>query len=458
MKSPALSLLLFLFLSSLFACKDDDSPAGPVDPGNDTLAYVQYGVPFTDVPDAGDVVMYEVNFRAFSPGRNMQEVVNRLDEIDKLGVNVIWLMPFHPIGTVNSVNSPYSVKNYKEVSPQFGSLQDLRKLTDEAHARGIAVVMDWVANHTAWDSDWIVNKSWYTQDAAGNIVHPPGTNWMDVADLNFNSPEMRLAMIDAMKYWAYEANVDGFRCDYADGVPFSFWKQAIDSLDVIPNREFVLLAEGARADHFDAGFDLNFGWNFYGAVKEAFDGQPAGNVFTAHNTEYNGIPAGKHWLRFTTNHDESAWDQTPIALFNGVDGALAASVTTVFLGGAPLIYAGQEVGTANNVPFFTNSTTNWSANPDMLLAYQALMQFYAQSAVARSGANTFYPAEDVVCFTKSLNGEELLVLVNVRNSPVNFALPGGLQNTAWKDAFTGAGLQLQTSLQLQPYQYWVLEK
>lgn len=123
-----------------------------------------------------------------------------------------------------AVNSSYSVKNYKEVIQEYATLNDLRQLTDAAQAHGMAVMMDWVANHTALDNPWISNKSLYTQDGSGNIVHPAGTNWMDVADLNYNSSAMRLAMIDAMKYWVYTANVDGFRCDYADGVPFDFWK------------------------------------------------------------------------------------------------------------------------------------------------------------------------------------------------------------------------------------------
>jgi len=316
-----------LFLIILFfqvSCKEKDDTF--IQDDDDNESYTQYGTPFEDIPSVDDIVMYEVNLRAFSSSGDLQGVINRLDEIKALGVNVIWLMPIHPIGEVNSVNSPYSVKDYLAVSEEYGCLDDLRELTDEAHAKGMAVIMDWVANHTAWDNPWITNTSWYTQDGSGNIVHPPGTNWLDVADLNYSNSDMRAAMIDAMKYWVLEANVDGYRCDYADGVPLNFWTQAIDTLRSIPNRKYVLLAEGSRYNHFTAGFDLIYGWDFYHKMKEVFNGQAASILFTAHEEEYSSIPDGKHRLRFTTNHDESAWDSTPMVLFNGKEGALAASV------------------------------------------------------------------------------------------------------------------------------------
>lgn len=448
-------IFVLLILAGITSCKEDDKPAP--EPDDPAVTYEQYGTPFQDVPETVDVIMYEVNLRAFSPGGDLHGVISRLDEIKALSVNVIWLMPIHPIGQVNSVNSPYSVKDHKAVSSEYGTLQDLRMLTDEAHERGMAVIMDWVANHTAWDNAWIANKSWYTQDSNGNIIHPPGTNWMDVADLNYNTMEMREAMIDAMKYWLYEANVDGFRCDYADGVPFDFWKQALDSLRLIPGREFVFFAEGERRNHFDAGFDLNFGWESYSAIKNVFNGQPVSKIFNAHTSEYNNIPSGKHWIRYTTNHDESAWDATPIELFNGIDGALAASVVTIFTGGVPLLYAGQEVGTANNVPFFTNSYTNWNANPAMKIAYQQILQYYSGSDVAKKGVNTTYTDQDVFCLKKVLNNEEILVLVNLRNSQADFTIPPGLQNTDWVNAITNEEVGLMIQLPMEAYSYLILK-
>ncbi|MBN1181072.1 MAG: alpha-amylase, partial [Bacteroidales bacterium] len=310
---------------------------------------------------------------------------------------------------------------------------------------------------TAWDNDWINNIGWYTEDASGNIIHPAGTNWLDVADLNYNNENMRAAMIDAMKYWLLEANVDGYRCDYADGVPFDFWKQALDTLTAIPNRQFIFLAEGSRSNHFNAGFDLNYSWDFYNKLKNIFNGEIASGIFTTHNSEYSNIPDGKHKLRFTTNHDESAWDNTPIVLFNGKEGALAASVVTIFLGGVPLIYTGQEVGTVEKVPFFSNSLINWSENPDMLQTYEELFSVYSQSEVARGGINSNYPDTNVVCFNKKLNSNEMLIIVNIRDDTVDYKLPDDLQNTSWNNAFNDSIVALDTSLQLINYQFLILE-
>ncbi len=446
-------LLLLPFCFQL-SCTKTEEPVitDPVD------KYKQYSTPFTDVPDVADIILYEVNLRAFSPDRSLQGVKARLDEIKKLGINVIWLMPIHPIGQINSVNSPYSVRDYKAVNPEFGTLADLRQLTDAAHQKGIAIMMDWVANHTSWDNNWISNKTWYTQDAAGNIIHPAGTNWQDVADLNYDNTKMREAMIDAMKYWVLEANVDGFRCDYADGIPYDFWKQAIDSIRAIPDRKLIFFAEGNRADHFNAGFDLNFGWGFYSAIKEVFKGQSVAKIFTAHQNEYHNIPAGKHWVRFTTNHDESAWDATPVSLFNGINGALSASVITIFTGGVPLIYSSQEVGTSQTVPFFTPSSINWTANPALLASYQKILQFYDGSKTARKGVNKVYSHADIAAFKKSDAEDEVLILVNVRNKQVNYPVPAELRNSSWINIMNEEVFQAGDQISFNAYGFYILKK
>lgn len=438
---------------SAIGCKKDD-PKLPIDP----IAPVVrpgYGQPFTDMPTPEEVVMYEVNLRAFPDG-NLQGVISKLDHIKSLGTNVIWLMPIHPIGTVNSVNSPYSVRDYKAVASEYGSLADLRQLVDSAHARGMAVMLDWVANHTAWDHPWLDSTSWYTQDVNGNVIHPPGTNWLDVADLNFNNQNMRRAMIEAMHYWIYEANIDGFRCDYADGVPADFWQQAIQSTDTMAQRNILFFAEGNRNDHFTAGFDLCFGWAFYSSLKNVFNGQTATNLLNVSNNEYHNTPPGKHWVRFTTNHDESAWDATPIQLFNGQQGALAASAITVFLGGVPLLYGSQEVATANRVPFFTRSNILWHANPDFLAAKQRMMQFYASSTSAKRGVLTSFPHSNVIAFSKTHEAETVAVIANVRNSQQSMSLPTDLANKTWWDVMAQDSLTLGSELTLAPYQFYIL--
>ncbi|MBL7906068.1 MAG: alpha-glucosidase C-terminal domain-containing protein [Bacteroidales bacterium] len=451
-----LAAIAVLFL--LTFCSEENGKPDPVPSGNEFILEdpPQYGTPFQDIPVTEDVVMYEVNLRAFSPA-NLNGVIAKLDHIRSLGVNVIWLMPVFPIGQVNSVNSPYCVKNYRGVNPEFGTLDDLRNLTTEAHQRGMAVILDWVANHTSWDNPWLKYQSWYTREN-GQVIHPAGTNWEDVADLNFDSPDMRKAMISALKYWILDANIDGYRCDAADMVPFDFWKQAIDSLNSIQGRNVIMLAEGARSDHFTAGFSMNYAWDFYGKLKSVFSGQAASGLYTTHTSEYSAIPGGKHKLRFTTNHDESAWDATPVTLFGGVKGALAASVIAVYMGGVPLFYGSQEVGRAATLPFFTNNPVNWNENPDMLAAYRWMMEFYTGSDAARKGTLVSYPYEDVCVFTKTSDQEEILVMVNVRNSVVNITFPP-VSGTFYRDAASGATfLEKGNTVALQPYQYIVANR
>jgi glycosidase len=448
---------LVIILFGLFSCQKSDESIQATDDNQD-VGYTQYGTPFVNTPLNSDIILYEVNLRAFSASGNLQGVIQKLDHIESLGTNVIWLMPIHPVGQINSVNSPYSVKDYKTIGTEYGNLEDLRQLTEEAHSRGIAVIMDWVANHTSWDNEWIRNTSWYTQDNNGNIISPAGTNWQDVADLDFTNNDMRVAMIDAMKYWIYEANIDGFRCDFADGVPFNFWSEAITSINTISNKDYIFFAEGNRADHFNAGFDLNFGWDSYAAIKEVFNGQLPSRVFTANTNEYNNSLINKHWVRFTTNHDESAWDATPINLFNGQQGALAASVVTVLTGGVPLIYGGQEVGVSQNIPFFSNSTFNWNANPDLLNSYQDLFQFYSQSSVAKRGQNIVYSNNDIVCFKKVLGNEEVVIIVNIRNAIKSFNLPNELENTNWVDVLSQNTVSFSSQLTLEPYKFYILKQ
>lgn len=449
---------LFTSLLSFAACKKDCPPDAVVDDPTVLVGYQQYGTPFDSVPETKNIVMYEVNLRAFSSSGDLQGVINRLDQLKALNVNVIWLMPIYPIGQINSVNSPYCVKNYYEVGSEYGTLADLRTLTTEAHNRNMAVVVDWVANHTSWDNPWVSQHSdWYSQDGSGNIIIPPGTNWADVADLNFDNQTMRLNMIDAMKYWTLEANIDGFRCDYADGVPYDFWKQALDTLNTIPNRNLIFLAEGTRADHYAAGFQMTYAWDFYTAIKNVFAGSSPSTIYTTNTSEYAGVPAGNRKLRFTTNHDQSAWEATPMTLFNGKAGATCASVITTYYNGVPLIYTGQEVGRVSTVPFFSNSPINWTVNLDMQQNYRDMLSFYSESAVARYGTAVPYTANDVVCFKKVLNADQVLVIANVRNATTNYSIPTAFLNSTWTNALTGASVTLGSSLSLSAYQYLILK-
>jgi glycosidase len=264
------------------------------------------------LPKTSDVTLYQINIRAFSREGNLRGILPRLDSIKALGVNVIYLMPIYPVGKVKSVNSPYCVSDYKAVNSEFGNLQDLKTLVDSIHTKQMSVILDWVPNHTSFDHTWIKNKSWYLQDSVGNILSPPGMGWSDVAQLNFKNMDMRKEMISSMKYWVLNANVDGFRCDYADGPPLDFWKQTIHELRNIPGHELLLLAEGRRSGHYKAGFDYNFGFSFFENLKSIYSkGKSVRSVDSLNKVEHKGASKKQQIVRYLTNHDVNGSDGTP---------------------------------------------------------------------------------------------------------------------------------------------------
>jgi glycosidase len=455
-KANVLWLLLVVTLP-IYGCKKSSPEIKPVDPPVVNQDPAQYDVPFNNVPNTSDMIMYEVNLKAFSNEGNLKGVQNRLDQIKDLGVNVVWLMPIYPIGTVKSVGSPYSIKDYKGINTDFGNLEDLRTLVKEAHKRDMTVILDWVANHTAWDHPWIQNKAWYKQDSKGEIISPDG--WTDVAKLNYDSQNMRKEMIKAMKYWILTANVDGYRCDHTDGVPADFWKQAIDTLNNIPNRKIIMFAEGVRSDLFSSGFQLNFGWNFYGALKNIYNNsQPASKLSQANTADYQNMPANKHVLRFTSNHDDNAWDNTPISIFNGKQGSMTAFLLTSYMGGVPMIYNGQEVGCPLKLSFFTKTPIDWSINPEITQEYKKLIALRKSSSAIKTGSINYYNNNnDVVAFKKTSATEEIVVLVNVRNQTVSYNIDQSLKTKQWQNAFDQTDFSVANTITLAPYTYIVLK-
>ncbi|MBF9238502.1 hypothetical protein I2I05_13935 [Hymenobacter sp. BT683] len=458
------SLALLVAGSLLAGCKKDVPQApDPVPPPTTDPAPPQYGTPFAGVPERADAVMYQVNMRAFSQSGNFAGVTARLDSIKDLGVNVLYLMPIYPIGQLRGVNSPYAVRDYKAVNPEFGTLADLRTLVDAAHARGLTVMLDWVANHTAWDHPWVTEHSdWYQKNAAGTIVSPSnnGTTYNDVAQLNFNSMPMRLEMISALKSWVYTANVDGFRFDYADFQPNDFWKQATDTLRNIKTHKLLLLAEGTRPSNFASGFDYNFGFNFYGGIYNVYRNSAPATTFDAlNNSEYTGATGTQQVVRYITNHDVNGSDGTPVALFGGKAGAMSAFVITALYKGVPMIYNGQEAGMTAAIPFpFTSVKVQWGVNPDVKRSYKQLLAARAASTALRQGTPTPYSTASVCAFTKTAGTEQALVLVNVRGSATLYTLPTALANSSWTNALQGGAVALGTEVVLPAYGYLVLKK
>ena len=453
--------------------------------------------PPVSIPSPDDVVMYQVNPRNFAPENSFKAVDARLDAIRDLGTNVVWFMPICEIGIEKAVQSPYCVKDYRAVNPEFGTLDDFKKLVAHAHSRGMAVIIDWVANHTSWDNQWIKDHpDWYTHDENGEIIHPAGTGWNDVADLDFDNPELCQAMIDAMKFWVEDVGIDGFRCDAADYVPFGFWKDCVAQLRAT-DRPLLLLAEGQRKDHFDAGFDLNYAWGWLSALRRVFNGEtvtiqqpapqgqrpqgqrqgnrpqgqqqpqmrtrtvnrtvPVSSLFAADSSEYAGLPAGKVKLRFTTNHDEHV-KMSPVREFFGNDGSIAAFVATAFIHGGILVYGCQEVGYPGKINFFNYAEIDWDANPGMVDAYKQLISLYKGHSALRRGALVPYPHDDVLTFERKDDSETLLVMVNLRDTQVRAPVPAAWQGRKAADLLSGGTVTFGETELLRPFEYVIVKQ
>lgn len=415
----------------------------------------QYGTPFAGVPDARDVNMYQVHIRPFSTAGNLAGVTARLDAIKALGINVIYLMPIHPTGQDSrSSISPYCIKDFKAVGSEYGNLNDLRTLVDGAHSRGMAVIMDWVANQTSWDHPWITqHPDWYVQE--GGVIQPL---FPDVAKLNFNSAAMRTEMINSMRYWVFAANIDGFRYDFANNAPLDFWTQAINNLRGITSHKLLMFAEGDRLENFQAGFDLNFGdkW-YYDALKPVRNGTSVAQIQTTTNTEYTFASATQQVVRYTSNHDTES-SETAINVFGGHAGVVANFLVSAYMRGVPFLTSGQEVDFNQTIPWPWNTVKiNWSANTGAAADFTKVLNFRTSSNAVRRGTMTNYSNTNVCAFTKISGSEKVVVMVNLRGSSQTFTIPSAMAGS-YVDAYTNTNVTLTNGATqtLNAFQYIVL--
>lgn len=442
MMRKLLILLSALFMLHLSGCSTDN---GDMPPPSES------GV-------ADGLVIYEANPKLFAKTAVFGAISARLDEIKALGANVLWLMPIYEQGVKNAVGSPYCIKDYKKLNPAYGTLEELRLLVESAHSKGMTVILDWVANHTSWDNAWMQNKSWYTQDGSGNIIAPEGMGWADVADLNYNNTDMRKAMLEAMKHWASEANIDGFRCDYAEGVPDDFWKQAISELKTLKGDKFLMLAEGSKGSLFVDGFDIVYGWNLAAKLQEVYAGKatPA-NLYEAHRQEYQNVPAGKQRLRYSTNHDQAS-EKSPVQLYSGERGAMSAFVLATTLGGTPLIYSSQEIGYAQKLSFFDSPLMDWTANATYQNEYKKVMAVYRSSVALQKGELRTYETGKVACCYRTSATENVLVVVNTSGKTETIKTPIERAGDSVRNLMDNTVTTLPMTLTLEPYQYYILQK
>jgi glycosidase len=305
--------------------------------------------------------IYEVNIRQYTPEGTFKAFQQHLPRLKEMGVEILWLMPINPIGVKNrkgTLGSYYSISNYEAINPEFGTEADFKNLVGEAHKLGMHVIIDWVANHTSWDNVWMKEHSdWYTKDSIGNITIPAGTDWDDTADLNYDNPELRRAMIDAMTYWVKNCDIDGFRCDVAGMVPLTFWVHARKAIDEVKPDCFFLAEDGEPVIH--KAFDMTYNWEMKDIINDMAKGKKnvtdLVKLFEKEATRFN---VNDIRMQFTTNHDLNTWDGSEYERL-GDKAVDAFTVLTYTVPGMPLTYSGQEEPLKKRLRFFDKDTVNF---------------------------------------------------------------------------------------------------
>jgi cyclomaltodextrinase / maltogenic alpha-amylase / neopullulanase len=401
-----------------------------------------------------DAVVYEVFPRVFSPTGDFKGVTAQLDRLKDLGVDVLWLMPIHPMGKLKAkgtLGSPYAVRDYDAIDPAYGTPEDFKQLVAAAHKRGMKVFIDIVANHTSWDSVLIEqHPDWFRRDASGRIV-PPNPDWVDVAQLDYTQPALRQYMNEMLVRWLRDFGVDGFRCDYAAGLPRDFWEALRPQLDrVRPGLAF--LAEADDPALLQSAFDIDYAWAFYHVVNDAITGRGSASLIrTTWERDARAYPQGALRLRFSDNHD-----QLRTTAQAGLPAALAASALMFTLDGVPLLYNGMEIGdtTESTAPaLFDRVPIQWNMaerRPQIESFYKSLASLRrAHPALTRGDVRWLNNTEEhrVISFERVSGGESLVVVINLSSLPFGGIVDAG--GGVFKDITPDSGAMNQSSSGVQ---------
>ncbi|MCK9408996.1 MAG: alpha-amylase family glycosyl hydrolase [Bacteriovoracaceae bacterium] len=399
-------------------------------------------------------IIYEVYPRSFSKEGTFAGIEQQLPRLKELGVSILWIMPIHPVGAEKrkgSLGSPYSVMDYYGINPEFGTLDDFQRLVNKAHELGLKIVIDLVANHTAWDSKmFIEHPEWFTKDSSGKFIAPVA-DWSDVVDLNYNNPELRRYMIEMLKYWVRDIGLDGFRCDVSEMVPVDFWDQARTALDSI--KPIFMLSEGMYSEHHLKAFDVTYGWNSYHTMADIIAGKKsATEMDSILQRESLSFPKGSLRMRFSSNHDENAWDMPDVTKF-GTEGAKLAAVLTISFPGVPLLYNGQEAGNDVKLGLFEKFDIDWNKGAEWSDFYKKLYTVRKTNPALATGSYQSIMtdhAEKVYSFLRTDGTNSMLVAVNFSDTEQTavLKLPASLSKAKYADAFSGKSIQAKSIKQI----------
>lgn len=423
-------------------------------------------------------VIYEANLRQGTPTRDLKGLQRELPRLRDLGVDVVWLMPIHPISVKErkgTLGSYYAVQDYKKVNPEFGTMEDLKEFVRTAHALGMRVILDEVCNHTGADNVWVESHPEYFHRNEKGEMHGI-YDWTDVLELDYDNPATRAAMTDALKFWITEADIDGYRCDVAGEVPTDYWEEARVELQKV--KPVLMLAEASKPELLLNAFDLDYAWpmkDVFNAIaltkgvnkwgiekKENRPRMTARDIPALLEKQKEEYPAGALHMNMITNHDLNSWEGTEFDRFGPATGAFA--VLSYTLPGVPMMYTGQETGFNHAFEFFeTDSITPSTEANEFTVFYEALnsLKHRNRALDARQPAENIRFIEatnpDVLTFTRTNGGNAVTVITNLSNEAVKVSYPKDAPSTeGMTNWFTATDAELPT--ELAPWQYVVLVK
>jgi glycosidase len=400
--------------------------------------------------------LYQVNLRQFTPEGTLAAAELQLPRIKALGADIVWLMPVHPIGEKNrkgSLGSPYSVRDYLAVNPEFGTLDDLKRFVARAHGLGMYVILDWVANHSAWDNPLVASHpEWYERDWKGDFHPTSWWDWSDIIEFDYSQPGLRHYMTEAMKFWVREADVDGFRCDVASYVPLDFWNNVRAELDAI--KPVFMLAEASFPEMHARAFDATYAWAWNDALHHIWQGTAGVVALPLYYSERdNAYPREAMRLMMVSNHDKNAWEGTEFERFGD---AVPAAMVLSFVGdGIPMIYNGQEAGNTKRLKFFDRDPIEWREHPNGEL-YRRLTALKKQNSALWNGAwgaRMVPVANDqpdaVISFVRTDDSHKVFAAFNFTPRPVKVGFLHDLHAGRYVDGSTGAAVTLERNAVLE---------
>lgn len=433
-----LASLSMLFL--LFACQSTEPRSNSQKDLYTPESYVKVQHPEW----SKNATLYQLNTRQFTQEGTFVAAATQLPRLKELGIDIIWLMPVNPIGEQNrkgTLGSPYSVKDYYGVNPEFGSLDDLKSFINQAHELGMKVILDWVANHTAWDNELRkTHPEWYQRDYKGDFRPTPWWDWSDIINLDYSQAGIREYMTAAMKYWVQEVGVDGFRCDVAGFVPVDFWNTVRRELDKV--KPVFMLAEWESRDLHAYAFDMTYAWSWSEYIHKVVRGEADMSLlFKYYSWNESAYPREAYRMTHVANHDSNAWEGT---MFENYGDALETVIALSVIGeGVPMMYNGQEAGNDRRLKFFEKDPIEWKTHPigDLYKALFALKHKNTALWNGQYGARMIHVPNDnpkrVLSFVRENEQDKVFAVFNFSDTAREVKFEENLYHGRYKDAFSG---------------------